>query len=351
MVIKSRKIAVIASFGRSIAIWNCIKQHLDLMSDAGAKLDIYISRAESVELIQSKYQPFVVLFSDKKDLKKKLVDSDVDLIWFPDVIATLKYGRLKKNCKIILWIQGTLPDESFLRNKSIIRKWLLELIELFAFWKADSFVFVSESMREFYKKKYRKRFANNVVVPCLSDFSDYQLKAERIPQSFVYIGGISKWQCFEETVKLYSQLKSDDSVFHIITLDVEKANQIVEDIIGKDEHITVYSIKERNKIPELLSQFQYGFLLRKQSPVNYVSSPIKFLEYLSCGVNVIMTDAVPSYAKLIKDCGIGTIIDIKDLNRVTVNPFSADAKSVYDEYFNKNIYASRYYKLIEQMSL
>lgn len=44
--------------------------------------------------------------------------------------------------------------------------------------------------------------------------------------------------------------------------------------------------------------------------VNQVAAPIKFLEYLSCGVNVIMTDAVPSYAKLIEETNVGTVVDM-----------------------------------------
>ena len=82
--------------------------------------------------------------------------------------------------------------------------------------------------------------------------------------------------------------------------------------------------------------------------VNHVAAPIKFLEYLSCGVNVIMTDAVPSYAKLVKENSAGTVVDIKS-NKILINPYNPLVKKVYYDNFNRDMYVDRYrYLLFEK---
>lgn len=75
--------------------------------------------------------------------------------------------------------------------------------------------------------------------------------------------------------------------------------------------------------------------------VNQVAAPIKFLEYLSCGVNVIMTNAVPSYAKLVEDNIVGTVVDMSAEN-ITINPYNPNAKEIYKKYFNREAYVGKY---------
>ena len=75
--------------------------------------------------------------------------------------------------------------------------------------------------------------------------------------------------------------------------------------------------------------------------VNQVAAPIKFLEYLSCGVNVIMTDAVPSYARLVEDNCVGTVVNMS-AERITINPYNPNAKEIYKKHFNRETYVSKY---------
>ena len=79
--------------------------------------------------------------------------------------------------------------------------------------------------------------------------------------------------------------------------------------------------------------------------VNQVAAPIKFLEYLSCGVNVIMTNAVPSYAKLVEENNVGTVVDINAEN-ITIKPYNPNAKEVYNKYFNRETYVDKYKTLL-----
>ena len=86
-------------------------------------------------------------------------------------------------------------------------------------------------------------------------------------------------------------------------------------------------------------------LSEKNDVVNQVAAPIKFLEYLSCGVNVIMTNAVPSYAKLVEDNNVGTVVDM-NFENITINPYNPNAKEVYKRYFNRESYTDKYGDLL-----
>lgn len=341
-------IGVMACYGNQISIWNCIKQHIDLMMLVGVNVVILLPESESSNYIQEKYRSQILSFHDKRDFKRKVLDSEIDVIWYPTNRIMNQYGNPSKRCRILLWIQGSDADESWMRNHSRLRVMALNFLERRVFHKADGLIYVSEAMRLFYESKYKHPFNNYAVVPCVSDFHDYEPSVERKPESFVYIGGLSAWQCFEEIVDIYSKVRTTNSIFHIITMDTDNAKKIVKSKLGDVKDISIYSVTDRNRIPDILSTFQYGFLIRKESPVNYVSSPIKFQEYLSCGVNVIMTDAIPSYAKLIKENNVGTIVDINKLDCVKINPFSPKAREVYKRCFDRGQFVEQYRQLIEK---
>ena len=71
--------------------------------------------------------------------------------------------------KIGIWLQGVLPEESYMKHHSKLRKWVLERIEKRAIKKATLLFAVSDAMVEHYEKKYRLRMRDKTfVMPCLS---------------------------------------------------------------------------------------------------------------------------------------------------------------------------------------
>lgn len=345
----SYRIAVLAMFNNNIAIWNSMKQHIDLMIETGAYVVILVPSGGKIDRIQEKYNKYIVPFSAKKEFNSIIREKKIDVIWYPTAMSMLRYDCGHKHCKSLLWVQGDVPDESWMRNHSRIRKLILTAIERYAMKKASGLIYVSESMRHFYENKYKRMLKKNAIIPCISEFHDFEPQKERIPESYVYIGGLSKWQCFEEIVEVYSDIRTASSVFHVITLDTEKAENIVKEKMGDTKNVFIYPITDRKRIPEVLSTFQFGFLIREESPVNYVSSPIKFLEYLSCGVDVIMTNAVPSYAKIVKNYNVGTIVDTSDLNGLHINKYSSNAREVYKTVFKREKFVQYYGDLLNSI--
>lgn len=324
------------------AICSSMMMHVSLMESAGYEVVLLKNRSVIFEF-NEKYNK--IIYSNIKQLKKITKDNNISDLWTTTADYAIRLNLARIGVPIYLWKQGDAAAESYMRHHSYLRKWVLQLIDAYALRKVAGVIYVSDAMKEYYENKYGVR-TKSIVVPCLSEFANSKVEnVERIHNSFVYIGGLSVWQCFDEILKLYAKIRTDKSVFHIITLNTEAARKKVIEIVGDDKNIEIYGITDRTQIPATLNKFEYGFLIRKNDVVNQVAAPIKFLEYLSCGVNVIMTDAVPSYAKLIEETNVGTVVDMNAEN-ITINPYNPNAKEVYKKYFNRESYVDQYRSLL-----
>lgn len=336
------RIAIVA-YETNPAVCSSMMMHVDMMADCGHDIVMLIQNKVDMSLFKD-YSYKKDSFEKPSELPELFSKYKTEKIWCTNVMYFIKLVRLTK-LPIYLWKQGDAAAESYMKHHSYLRKWVLQLIDAYTLRKVAGVIYVSDAMKEYYEKKYGVK-TKSIVVPCLSEFANTKIEnVERIPNSFVYIGGLSVWQCFDEILKLYAKIRTYKSVFHIITLNTEAARKKVIDIIGDDKNIEIYGITDRTQIPGTLNKFEYGFLIRKNDVVNQVAAPIKFLEYLSCGVNVIMTDAVPSYAKLVKENNVGTVVDMNAEN-ITINPYNPNAKEVYKKYFNRESYVDKYRSLL-----
>jgi len=217
---------------------------------------------------------------------------------------------------IIYDFRGIINEESYLRNKSAIRKQILFKIEKFIYNKADRVHTVSNNLKKYLIDNFGYRSVN--VIPCSVSTNLLKKVKNKDCIDFVYLGSTAVWQKFEETIKLYGFIEKrlENSKLTIVTLNQNEAKKIVEKY-----KIINFEIKSLNhqEVLQDLKNYDFGFLLRDDNIVNNTASPIKFLEYVSNGVIPIMTDSVGDYSKLVLDEKIGIIlkkdlkIDIKDL--------------------------------------
>lgn len=339
----NKETIAIVAYEDNHAVCSSMMMHVDMMHEADYSIIMFI-KTQIPQNLFSTVNYKVVYFTNPKELAHLFKQYEINKVWCTNPIYVLKLLRITK-LPIYLWKQGDTAAESFMRHRSYLRKWGLQIIDAYTLRKVKGVVYVSDAMKEYYEKKYRLH-TNSIIVPCLSEFAEIEISVDRIPESFVYIGGLSVWQCFEETLQLYAKLRTHNSTFHIITLNVETARNKVLDIIGDDHNIKIYGITDRTKIPYILNKFQYGFLIRKKDVVNKVAAPIKFLEYLSCGVNVIMTDAIPSYAKLVEENHVGTVVDLKE-DSISIDSFNPNAKVIYSENFSYGYFVNEYKRLLD----
>ena len=152
------------------------------------------------------------------------------------------------------------------------------------------------------------------VVPCLTSEIDVRFQ-EGEKLNFVYIGSTSEWQCIDETFRLYKKIASSyrNTSFTLYTSN----KSYVKELNEKYEVSANCKYVKHGNIDTELRKYDFGFLLRKNHLINEVSSPVKFLEYVSNGVIPIMTKNIGDYSQEVLQHNIGIIIEnINDIEKL-----------------------------------
>lgn len=267
-----------------------------------------------------------------------------ELIVFPMGIDAFKY-YFKGYHNFILWQQGATADESFMRNHSKLRYWILNKMDLFAMKKAKAILYVSQYMKEYYEKLGNCSFGNkSYLMPCFNeeydrtifDSKDYSKKV------FTYVGSLDLWQCFEQTVDIYKKIedKLKNCFFKVLTFDEEKGKRILQ-----EKGVKNYSVKRvpKEEVKKELLEANYGFIIREDSIVNRVATPTKFSSYLSSGVIPIfskcLTDFTQESLKMKYALALDDEIDVTSLLRfvnqeVNKEEVSAEYERLFSEYYS-----------------
>jgi glycosyltransferase involved in cell wall biosynthesis len=219
----------------------------------------------------------------------------------------------------ILYIQHGIAEEFLLsrgfiwRVKYVMTK-LLERVFLRAF---DLIVVVSMGMRAYCRDNYGVR--RTLVMPCGVRAEEFSGTSEDRAQMrralgiedrfvFVYSGGAASWQCVAETIRFYELARQTISGAFLLVLSNE-AEAWQRTLRRLDpEGYRILSVPHSG-VGRYLRLADAGLLLRKQSLVNTVAAPVKFAEYLACGLPVIASPHVGDYASLVRDNRLGVLIE------------------------------------------
>jgi hypothetical protein len=319
------------------AVFNATKLHINMLSSQGVKFVIITpSKLYYNELISEFSNDQVFYSSNRKTLESLLTKYNVSTIWSPDILSTifLKILFIFRKIRIATWFQGALPEESLLRNNSKINYYILSTLEYLGLIITDIHIFVSDSMLNHYKNKYSLNIneSKTLIIPCISDLK--YSGGDKIKNSFCYIGGISKWQCFDEIVSLFYTHFShlENSKLFIVTRDQSLALKTLDKYYNIQYELV--TLNDRNEIAHFLSKMEYGFLIRENIILNNVASPIKFAEYLSCGVKIIMNESIPHFSEIIKIKNIGYIYSNSEIKNYTENSHPMLIVALYQEFFS-----------------
>lgn len=222
-------------------------------------------------------------------------------------VLLVKLFTLGSKVKIVYWVQGLVAEEAYLKNKSLVKLQFLKVFERVSFRFSCMYIYVSPFMQDFFSKRYPlSRKKKSLIVPCLSDLSP-DLNVIRPTSSFCYLGGMAAWQKFDEVVRVMNGVVAmlPGATFNIATKDLDICKEFLNRLASPEllAVTTVRSLAKKSEIETFLSAQEFGFLIRDDNSINNVASPIKLAEYLSCGVNVITTEAVKSYVDLVRDAG------------------------------------------------
>ena len=260
--------------------------------------------------------------------------------------------------RFVFWAQGAVGYESFMRHQSKFRFSLLSWLEKFALKRAKICVCVSNYQVDFYEQAYSIMIRpKSVVFPCFNTKihpESFSAENKYRKNVFCYIGSLAVWQCFDETVKLYSLIENSfcgNCYFKIYTKDKLQAEKALLKYRVKNY---IIDYLPSDKLNEALADCKYGFLLREDNVVNNVATPTKLSTYLANGI-------IPIFSSSLKDCvslshrykhllcvsDMSSISPILNHMKQTISASNVynEYSKIFDEYYNEQIYIDKLKKL------
>ncbi len=230
--------------------------------------------------------------------------------------SCMSFRRLWKQGyrNIVTWFQGALPEESFLRNGSRLRRMVLEHIEKTALKKSKMPIFVSEAMARHYREKYKLPLKNYYVMPCFNARFQEETVAQKDYSNcvFTYTGGLSQWQCIRQTLALYQRIEERSggrAKLLLMTAQQEQAQKLLEEFGIQNGEV---SFVHYTQLPQALSGVSFGFNLRRDNAVNRVATPTKLCNYVASGIIPIYTRCIGDFAQVSGDSPFQVVLEDAD---------------------------------------
>lgn len=280
-------------------------------------------------------------------------------------IKAYKYGAKH----IINWWQGIHPEESYYRNinKTFLERKLrflvLSHIEKKAIEHTSLNLFVSKSMQQHFAFKYGYKNDNYVIMPCFNELLQKNCFGDTryIKPTFVYAGGLSRWQCFEPMVKLFSKIKQKlpDATLALYVKDCLEVHEILEKY-GVSADIKFVS---QSQLTEEMKKYKYGFIIRDDDILNRVATPTKMNSYMASGVIPIYTDVIDSFKEnlsamqyavplqFVKDNADYDIEPILSLEKKEIKGADVEKEyqPIFETFYNADYYIPRIAEKIKEM--
>lgn len=191
-------------------------------------------------------------------------------------------------------------------------------IEKSALKESDAQLAVSAKLVEWWQQHYNFTPAHYEVIPCTlsSDFEEplphaSELQELRSKLGFsatdvvlVYSGSSAGWQSFELIDDYLFQKMTKDPNLKLIFLSPHTPPNSKAFKTFSSRILTKWV--KPSEVRNILLAADYGLLIREDSVTNQVASPVKFAEYLSCGLQVIISEQIGDFSSFVKenDCGM-----------------------------------------------
>jgi glycosyltransferase involved in cell wall biosynthesis len=290
----------------------------------------------------------------KAYIRQQLTQNDYDTVIisgnlvFP-LISIVK--KTKPNIPVIADIHGTIDELIEFKGKNLRTNLLRNMFYRYAVFvgkkelpKFDGYFAVSTALKRHVQDKFNVTSDNFFIIPCGTNINciDVNLSAENRAKYrqrygisddetvFIYSGGVSPWQCIEESVNLYDKIKSTGKFGKTRLCIFSGQLSAIEHFKRKD--IIVGSLSS-NEVAGVLNMGDFAFMLRGDYMTNRVAYPNKFLEYVAGGLQVIATNYVEDVRDQIIEYNLGNIVglDGSGVEDICNNkPFMSDVASRND---------------------
>lgn len=207
--------------------------------------------------------------------------------------------------RIILDAHGAVPEEIELLEKKSFLYYFLLLTEKVIFSKKNILVIcVTNRMKDHFKTKYPRFVGKFIIYSILpeqlyNETPSLNLKINSNKNESIvvlYSGGTAGWQKINMMLQLIENNQLKNIEYIILTNEVEKFNQLIQNFKLPLDRITIKSVPQ-SELSDYYKIADYGFILRDNHIVNNVANPTKLVEYLFYGIiPIVLTPYIGDYS-------------------------------------------------------
>ncbi len=261
-------------------------------------------------------------------MRSELADSSITHVYARSFIGSMWARRLasKLNAVSIFDVRGVVGMEKQLGMSSSVKSKLLSYLELRESNQVDRVCTVSENLKQYLSRQTRHQ--DIIVIPSCVDSDkacfdvaarDEIRKALGLDQTDIllcYSGGTSAWQRIDDIVSLLKEicLANLKCKALFLTTSFEEVSRMIEKVQFPSGRAFVHSCAH-NEVHRYLSAADAGLIMRHNTIVNNVASPVKVGEYLACGLPVILTHGIGDYSDMLPAAGVGLLLN-EDIDMV-----------------------------------
>ncbi|ULA63029.1 MAG: hypothetical protein LZF86_100027 [Nitrospira sp.] len=230
-----------------------------------------------------------------------------------------KLGR-HLNAISIFDIRGIVGLENQLEKGSSLQSKVISYLELHESRQADRLATVSNNLGAYLNQQTGRR--DVVVIPSCVDENRFHFDASARNEIrstlglnetsilLCYSGGTSAWQRLGDIVSLLKRICLADTrckALFLTTGQGEVSRRLKDEQFPADQTIVLGAA--HNEVHRYLSAADVGLIMRHDTMVNNVASPVKVGEYLVCGLPVILSRGIGDYSTMLPAAGVGMLLD------------------------------------------
>ncbi len=240
----------------------------------------------------------------------------------PVSLLCLVPAALRRRTRVVLDYRGLLSEEYVLQGKIAPRgrtHALLRRLERWAIRRADVVLCVSQRLSRRTLRWQPAAAGKIVVIPCCYDpritrgdetaieklRTELGLNATR-DFVLVYAGSLSAWNRPTAILAMFRAFRAVHSRTRLLLLTGDLP--MAQTTFGDEAGVMVRSVPHE-QIQHYLAVADLGLLLRDRTSVNRVASPVKFAEYLACGLPVLVSPGVGDLPDIIRREEVGYVLN------------------------------------------
>jgi len=231
-------------------------------------------------------------------------------------------------------------------------------LEKQAVLKSSFRIAVTHELVKHWREDYGYADQDHVIIPCTLNkaFETVKITADAVHKAkealgfakedlvLAYSGSVAGWQSFDLLYSFIAPfLRSDPDIKLLFLADADSnILKIKNEFPSQVFHKKVLA----SDVPGYLLGADHGLLIREETVTNKVASPVKFAEYLACGLPVIISENLGDYSRFVKEQNCGALFQQASLHAISLEE-KQRLNQLGIQHFTKSALRSEYVKLLK----